>query len=84
METRVDTSEFQQRKQSESASLIELLAAVIIGVFGMFLAELGSQIDNPIIYWSGIVASISAAGWITMKFLTAIWDFIERFKRKDR
>ena len=81
METRVDTSEVQQ---NGSASLVELLAALIIGVFGMFLAELGSQINNPIIHWSGIVASVSAAGWITMGFLTAIWDFIEHFKRTGK
>ena len=81
METRIDTGEVQQSKQSESASLVELLAALIMGVFGMFLVGLGSQINNPIIYWSGIVASISVAGWTTIKFLTAIWDFIERFTR---
>ena len=50
----------------------------------MLLAGLGSQIDNPIIHWPGIVASVSAAGWITMGFLTAIWDFIEHFKRTGK
>ena len=84
METHIDTSEVQQNKQGESASLVELLAALIIGVFGIFLAELGSQTNNPIIHWSGIVASVSAAGWITMGFLTAIWDFIEHFKRTGK
>ena len=69
----------QNNRVSDATNLIELLAAIVIGVFGMFLAELGNEINSPIIYWSGIVASISAAGYITMKFLTAIMGFINTY-----
>ena len=78
---------FQQGMKKEDASLIELLAAIIIGIFGMILSEFGIQTDNPISFILGIVIQFSAAGWITMKFLTAvrdfIWDFIDRAKKKD-
>ena len=75
----------QQRQGTDNnaSALVELLAVIAIGLFGMFLAEVGSMVEDPIFYWSGIVASISAAGYITMKFLTAVWDFIDRFKKKS-
>ena len=68
---------------NNAADLIELLAALAIGIFAMFLAELGQEINNPIIYWSGIVASVSAAGYITVKFLRELKDYINSFKKKD-
>ena len=87
MEARLNIGRLQHKLPKESTSLVEILAAIAIGVFGMFLAELGGEINNPVIYWSGIVASVSAAGYITMKFLTAvrdfIWGFIDRSKKKD-
>ena len=80
----------QNRVTNNAADLIELLAALAIGVFGMFLAELGEGLNNPIIYWSGIVASVSAAGYITVKFLyitvkflRELKDYINSFKKKD-
>ena len=79
---------FQQEVKKEDASLIELLAAIAIGIFGMILSELGIQTDNPISFILGIIIQFSAAGWITMKFLTSvrdfIWDFIDRSKNKDK
>ena len=73
----------QNRVTNNAADLIELLAALAIGVFGMFLAELGQEINNPIIYWSGIVISVSAAGYVTVKFLRELKDYINSFKKKD-
>ena len=73
----------QNQVTNNAADLIELLAALAIGIFAMFLAELGQEINNPIIYWSGIVASVSAAGYITVKFLRELKDYINSFKKKD-
>ena len=88
MESRLVGGRPQQVVAKEGTSLVELLVALIIGAIGMFLAELGDEINNPIIYWSGIVASVSAAGYITMKFITAIrdfiWDYKDRIKNKDK
>ena len=73
----------QNQVTNNAADLIELLAALAIGIFAMLLAELGQEINNPIIYWSGIVASVSAAGYITVKFLRELKDYINSFKKKD-
>ena len=73
----------QNQVTNNAADLIELLAALAIGIFAMFLAELGEGLNNPIIYWSGIVASVSAAGYITIKFLRELKDYINSFKKKD-
>ena len=90
METTFAGKYQQNRVTNNAADLIELLAALAIGVFGMFLAELGEGLNNPIIYWSGIVASVSAAGYITVKFLyitvkflRELKDYINSFKKKD-
>ena len=78
---------FQQEVKKEDASLIELLATITIGIFGMILSESGIQTGNPISFILGIIIQFSAASWITMKFLTFvrdfIWDFVDRSKRKD-
>ena len=73
----------QNQVTNNAADLIELLAALAIGVFGMFLAELRQEINNPIIYWSGIVILVSATGYITVKFLRELKDYINSFKKKD-
>ena len=83
METTFAGKYQQNQVTNNAADLIELLAALAIGVFGMFLAELGEGLNNPIIYWSGIVASVSAAGYITVKFLRELKDYINSFKKKD-
>ena len=79
MESTLVDKRSQSTRVNNATSLIELLAAIILCIFGIFLAELGNEINSPIIYWSGIVASISAAGYITMKFLTAIMGFINTY-----
>ena len=73
----------QRNINNDAASFVELLAAIAIGIFGMLLAELGIETNNPISRWLGFLIQFSAAGWITMKFLTAIFDFIDRFKKRD-
>ena len=73
----------QRNINNDAVSFIELLAAIVIGIFGIFLAELGIETNNPISQWLGFLIQFSAAGWITMQFLTSIWDFIDRFKKKD-
>ena len=73
----------QRNINNDAVSFIELLAAIAIGIFGIFLAELGIETNNPISQWLGFLIQFSAAGWITMQFLTSIWDFIDRFKKKD-
>ena len=73
----------QRNINNDAVSFIELLAAIVIGIFGMLLAELGIETNNPISQWLGFIIQFSAAGWITMKFLSSIFDFIDRFKKKD-
>ena len=41
---------FQQGMKKEDASLIELLAAIIIGIFGVILSEL-KQITQYLLSW---------------------------------
>ncbi len=73
----------RRNTNNDAMSFVELLAAIAIGIFGMFLAELGIETNNPISQWLGFLIQFSAAGWITMKFSIAIWDFIDRFKKRD-
>ena len=75
---------YQQNKVTDNAAgLVELLAAIAIGIFGIFLAELGEEISNPVIYWSGMVTSVSAAGYITMEFINASLDVRDRLRKKN-
>ena len=73
----------QSEMRNDAASLIEILAAIAIGVFSMFLVELGNELNNPIFYWCGIIGSISAVGYITVKFIHSLLDLIKDFKKKD-
>ena len=75
---------YQQSKVTDNAAdLVELLAAIVIGIFGMFLAELGEEISNSVIYWSGMVTSVSAAGYITMEFINASLDVRDCLRKKN-
>ena len=75
---------YQQSKVTDNAAdLVELLAAIAIGIFGMFLAKLREKISNPVIYWSGMVTSVSAAGYITMEFINASLDVRDCLRKKN-
>ena len=75
---------YQQSKVTDNAAdLVELLAAIVIGIFGMFLAELGEKISNSVIYWSGMVTSVSATGYITMEFINASLDVRDCLRKKN-
>ena len=86
METGLRAGEFRQdmRNQREATGLIDLLAAIVIAIFGMFLSELGIETDNLLSTVLGYIIQFSAAGYITIKFLNELRDFIKSFRKKDR
>lgn len=68
----------------KSSDLLDLLAAVIIGVLGMFLSLLGLEANNSIAFGLGLVIEFSAAGYITIKFSNEAWDLINRIRNRNR
>ena len=86
METGLRVGEFRQdmQNQREATGLIDLLAAIVIAIFGIFLSEIGIETDNPLSTVLGYIIQFSAAGYITIKFLNELRDFIKSFRKKDR
>ena len=81
--TRLNAGEFQHKNVKEPASLIELLAAIVIGIFGIFLSELGIETNNIVTSILGFVIQFLAVGWIAAKLINEILDLINRFKKKS-
>ena len=73
----------QQKLLTESASLGELLAALIIGGIGMVISLSSRAADDPIVYALGLIIMAFAAGWIAMKCISAFLDVRDRL-RKNR
>ena len=79
-----DSAEVYQKVPKGSTSLVEILAVLILGGIGMAIALLGLYLDNPILYISGLIIVIATALIAVTKAGNAIYDFMNRFKRKDK
>ena len=76
--------EFQQGIASKNiASFFELLAVIAIGIFGMFLSQIGLETNNLFDLVIGIFIEVAAAGWIITRFINELLDLINRFRKKD-
>ena len=86
METGLRVGEFRQdmQNQREATGLIDLLAAIVIAISGMFLSKLGIETDNLLSTVLGYIIQFSAVGYITIKFLNELRDLIKSFRKNDR
>ena len=86
MDTHLNIEHHQQDVLKGQFNLVELLAILILGTMGMFLALLGVYFDNLSFYIGGwiiivisIIGAAAAAGKAIIEFLSAYRSF-----RKER
>ena len=86
-----DTGKFQPSKTKNDTSLVEMLAALIIGGISMYAALLGLYLDNPILFGGGVIALIaiaivmvSQAIMATFETINTILDFMDRIRERRK
>ena len=73
-------NQFQKGASRGSATLVETLAALIIGGIGMGVSIMGLAGNNLVIYGLGIAIMTFSAMYIGAKAINEILDLIDRFK----
>ena len=87
----VNAGKFQPRKTGDNTSLIEVMAVLVIGGISMFIALLGLYLDNPILFWGGVIALIASvivavgkAIKVTLEVIDAILNFRDRLRERRK
>ena len=88
MDTRLNMVHRQHEVLKDNLSLIELVAVLILGGFGMAISLFGIEANDPIVYGLGIGIMAVVFGYGLVKLITAIRNFIwenqDRLKNKDK
>ena len=91
MNARLSVGQFQQEVKKDDASLVEILAALILGGIGIILALLGIYLDNAPLYIAGwviivlsIVNAVAKAGRSIIGLISDYQDFKNHLKSRKR
>ena len=76
-------AEVYQKVPEESASLLDLLAILIIGAIGMYISLLGLEANDPIFYGLGIAIMLVVFVFGVIKCITAFLEVKDRLKNKN-
>ena len=82
---------FQSNKIRDDISLAETLAALIISGISMYAALLGLYLDNPFLFWGGVIVliasaiiAVSEAIKATLGVIDAILNFKDQLKERRK
>ena len=88
MDIRLNMVHRQHEVLKDNLSLVELVAVLILGGFGMAISLFGIEANDPVTYGLGIGIMAVVFGYGLVELITAIRNFIwenqDRSKNKDK
>ena len=79
-----DAGKFQQSKTENDTSLVEVMAVLVIGGIGLYIALLGLYLDNLILFTIGLIMLVASAVTSVFKALDTILNFIDRIRERRK
>ena len=83
-DTYLNAARRQQKVIKESSSLVDLLAVLLIGGIGLFIALLGLYFDNLAFLIVGYVIAIASAGKAINEYIISCINLRDRLRNRKK